>query len=109
MELFAKLGCKTSYVEKDSRFAMIKQKGKDMIVQLIETDQKPENTEIKKKSHIAFLSDNPKQTIHYIKKWVKAKGVKFKDGAWSDKEFYFDCPDVFADFVIEIMDTRIVE
>jgi len=44
-----------------------------------------------------------------IKKWVEGKGKSFKNGAWSAREFYFDCPDVFIDFVVEIMHKSVVE
>jgi hypothetical protein len=30
-------------------------------------------------------------------------------GGWSEKELWFDLPDVFTNFVIEIMHTSIVE
>ena len=88
---------------------MIEQEGKDMIVQFIQTDQKPQCTEVKRDSHIAFLSDNPKESIANLQEWISSKGIKFEDGSWSDKEFYFDCPEIFVDFVIEIMHTSIVE
>lgn len=80
-----------------------------MIVQFIETDQKPQSTEVKKNSHIAFLSDNPQGTISNLKKEIESKGIKFQQGSWSDKELYFDCPEIFIDFVIEIMHPSIVE
>jgi hypothetical protein len=109
MELFAQLNCKKSYWEKGARWAMVEQEGKNMIIQFIETDQKPQKTEMKKNSHIAFLSDNPQETIANLKTEIESKGVKFKQGSWSDKEFYFDCPEIFIDFVIEIMHTSIVK
>lgn len=109
MELFAKLDCKESYWEKGARWAMVEQEGKNVIMQFIETDQKPQSTEAKKNSHIAFLSDNPEEAISTIKTWIESKGVKFQSGAWSNKEFYFDCPEIFVDFVIEIMHTSVVE
>ena len=80
-----------------------------MVVQFIETDQKPQDIDVKKNSHIAFLSDDPQKDIAELKTRVEGRGVQFKNGAWSDREFYFDCPDVFIDFVVEIMHASIVE
>jgi hypothetical protein len=44
-----------------------------------------------------------------MKIWVESKGKQFESGSWSDREFYFDCPEVFVDFVVEIMHTSIIE
>lgn len=109
MDLFIQLQCKESYWDKGARWAMIEQAGKNMIVQFIETDQKPQDTNTKRNSHIAFISDNPTAEIEKIKNWVEGQGKQFIDGSWSDKEFYFDCPEVFVDFVIEIMHTSILD
>lgn len=108
MELFIQLDCRKWYWEDGARWAMIEQEGKSMIVQFIETDQKPQATEEKRNSHIAFLSDDPKKDIAEMRAWIESKGFKCNDGAWSDREFYFDCPDVFVDFVVEIMHTSVV-
>ena len=64
IELFEQMGFYVSYREKDARWAMIKQKSVD--IQLIETDDKPLQTEVKTNSHIAFLSDNPEKEIERI-------------------------------------------
>ena len=109
IDLFKQLGCQESYWESGARWAMIEQKGKDSIIQFIETNQVPQETENKRNSHIAFLSDDPHKDIAEIKKWIYGKNIKIIVGKWSDKELYFDCPGVFIDFVIEIMHTSIVE
>lgn len=109
MALFEELGCKKSYWEEGATWAMIEQEGKDIDIQFIETDQEPQKMEVKRNSHIAFLSDNPKEDLKKVEEWVKGQGHQFSSGAWSDKELYFDCPKVFIDFVIEIMDRSIIE
>ena len=108
MELFTKLGCKESRA-RGARWRMIKQEGKDTIIQFHEIDQEPQDTEVKRNSHIGFLSDDPEKSVAYLKKWIEDKGIKTEDGSWSDKELYFDCPEVFVDFVVEIMHTSIVD
>ena len=106
IELFEQMGFYVSYREKDARCAMVKQNSVD--IQLIETDDKPLQTEVKINSHIAFISDNPEKEIERLKKWIESKDKKFVQGKWSDKEFWFDLPEIFVDFVIEVMNTSIL-
>lgn len=109
MELFKQLDCKESYWEEGARWAMIEQSGKSMIIQFIETKQNPQEINIKRNSHVAFLSENPEKDIERIGSWIKTQGFKFESGSWSDKEHYFDCPEVFIDFVIEVMHKSVAD
>lgn len=108
IELFEKMGCELSYRKGEERWCLMKQ-GKN-IIQIIETNYQS-NVEIDQKTdtHIGFLSDDPVGDIEEIKKLFKSKNINFRQGRWSDKELWFDLPDVFANFVIEIMHTSIVE
>ena len=103
LELLEKLGCTLAYREKDARWCMIQQKPIPINIQMIEIKDQPITIEKKTNAHIAFLSDAPKEDIEEIKQWSENKGVKFRQGGWSDKELWFDLPDVFINFVIEIM------
>ncbi len=109
LELLEKLGCTLSYREKNARWCMIKQKPIHLSIQIIET--KDQSIPIKKKinTHIAFLSKTPKEDIEEIKQWSEDKDIKFRQGGWSDKELWFDFPDLFVNFVIEIMHTSLIE
>jgi len=109
LELLKKLGCTLTYRKKNARWCMIKQKPIPIDIQIIETKDQPISIENKTNSHIAFLSYTPKEDIKTIKKWSKDKNIKFRQGGWSDKELWFDLPDLFINFVIEIMHTSIVE
>lgn len=109
IELLDKLGCTLDYREKNARWCMIQQKPNPIDIQIIETNDKIIPFEIKTNTHISFLSDTPKEDIDEIKKWAKTKGVAFKHGGWSDKELWFDFPELFVNFVIEIMHTSVVE
>ena len=109
MELFYELGCRESYWEDGARWAMIEQKGYDSVIQFIETNQTPQTTEEKRNSHIAFLSNDPEKDVTLIRKWIRKQNIEINVGKWSDKELYFDCPEIFIDFVIEIMHNSIVE
>ncbi len=107
MDLFKQMGCQKSHWETGARWAMIE--GNDSIIQFIETDQMPQKTDEKRNSHLAFLSQNPLKDIHKIQQWLDEKNIKTVTGQWSDKELYLDCPDLFVDFVIEIMHMSVVE
>ena len=109
MDLFYQLDCSESYWENSARWAMIEQKGHDTIIQFIETDQLPMVTKEKRNSHMAFLSNDPQRDISKIEEWISKQNKKVIVGNWSDKELYFDCPEIFIDFVIEIMHQSIVE
>ena len=111
IELFKQLGCIISYRKKGARWCIVeqkqKQKQKPIGIQLIETKDKAISTKIKVSTHIAFLSNSPEDDIKKIKKWVESKNKKFVYGTWSNKEHWFDVPEVFTNFVIEIMHTSI--
>jgi len=109
LDLFLQLDCKLFYRQDGARWAIIEPKDKDIKIQIIESDLKPLSTENKKNSHIGFISNNPQKEIQRIKKWTEKRNKKFVIGAWSDRELYFDCPDIFVDFVIEIMHRSILK
>ena len=104
LELFKKFDCTVSYREKDAHWCLIKQELIPINIQIIETKDKPIATINKKiNTHIAFLSDFVKDDIKEIKQWSEDKNIKFKQGKWSEKEQWFDLPDIFVNFVVEIM------
>lgn len=109
MELFEKLGCKLAYRQRNARWCMLKQKTIPIDIQLIETDHQPVDITKKINTHIAFLSGYWLEVIEKIKKWSLDKNIEFRQGGWSDKELWFDLPDVFINFVVEIMHISIVE
>jgi len=109
LELLEKLGCTLTYRKGSERWCIMQQKPIPIGIQLIETKDKPIPTEKKINTHIAFLSDTPKEDIEEIKKWCEEKDIEFKQGGWSDKELWFDLPDVFVNFVVEIMHTSVVD
>jgi len=79
-------------------------------IQIVEVDDKPiDDLDLKRKVHIAFLSDDPQALIEKVEVWAKDKGIQFRQGGWSEKERYFDLPDIFVNFVVEVMHTSIEE
>lgn len=109
LSVFEILGCELRYRKGEERWCMVGQRTVSTSIQIIEIDD--ESIDIKKKfnTHIGFLSDDQKDDIEKIKKWAEGQNLKFIQGGWSDKELWFDLPDLFINFVIEIMHTSVVE
>lgn len=111
LEMYEKLNCKVIYKpETKIPWALVGQEQLKFAIQVLESESKPiEDLEIKKQAHVGFISDNPRELLNEIKNWADSKNIKFREGGWSEKEFYFDLPDVFINFVVEVMHTSIVE
>ena len=110
--MYEKLGCKVVYSQAESKipWALVGQNQLDFAIQVLEDSGKPiEDLETKRKIHVAFLSSAPRRLLNEIKNWAEAKGIKYREGSWSEKEFYFDLPNIFINFVVEVMHTSIVE
>lgn len=109
IKIFEHLWCSISYRPPNTNtWAMVKYPDIDTRIQLIETDSIVEETEKKRNSHIAFISKDPKKELERIKRIIESIWLKYTQWGRSDKEFYFDCPDIFIDFVIEIMNTSVL-
>ena len=109
IKVFEHLWCPVSYRPSHSNTrAMVKYPGIDMRIQLIETDLLAEETEKKRNSHIAFISEDPEQELERMKEIIESMWLRYIQWSRSEKEFYFDCPDIFIDFVIEIMNTSVL-
>ncbi len=109
IEVFKKLGCVISYQEKGTTWCMLEQKSIPVDIQIIEFESPELSEKIKISTHICFLSDNPQADLEKIKRWAEEKNVKFKQGEWSKEMLWFDLPDVFGNFVIEIMNTSVIK
>jgi hypothetical protein len=110
IEMYQLLNFKVVYIPPNKDWIMVGQDQLRFAIQITQVDDAPiSNIEVKKRTHIAFLSDNPQETINIIGNWAKGKNIKFRQGGWSDKERYFDLPDIFVNFVVEVMHTSIEE
>lgn len=88
---------------------MIEQKPTPIDIQIIEKDCKPIDIDSKINTHIAFISNKPKNDIERVKSWAKENNIEFRAGAWTDNEFWFDLPQIFQNFVVEIMDKSVID
>jgi hypothetical protein len=109
IEIFGLLGCRITFRDGDARWAMIGQDGVSFDIQLIEMDEAPIQSTTRISSHIAFISHNPKEIIDKIEKWASKSDVKFVRGSWNEQMLWFDLPELFVDFVVEVMNRSVVE
>ncbi len=108
VEFFEKLGCEVSYQEDGARWCLMRQKDIPVRIQIIETDDEIVTIDKKINTHICFLSDNPKKVIGEIEIWAQNNNLSFEVGKWSDEMIWFDLSDMFVNFVIEIMDVKVI-
>lgn len=103
IEMFELLGCKVTYRQDGARWAIVGQDAVTFGIQLIEVDEVSGQDKSRTSSHIAFISDAPAGHIEKIERWASEKNIRFEKGSWSDRELWFDLPDLFVDFVVEVM------
>lgn len=109
VEVFELLGCKVTFREGNARWVMIGQDGLSFDIQLVEVDETPIHTKSRVSSHVAFISNYPEEQIAKVEEWAQKKNIKFEKGGWNEKEQWFDLPELFVDFVVEIMHVSVVE
>lgn len=110
VEMYKLLKFKVVYTPQAKDWIMVGQDELHFAIQITQVDDEPvKDIDAKRKTHIAFLSDNPKAVIDTIEDWANKKGLEFRQGGWSAIERYFDLPDIFVNFVVEVMHTSIVE
>jgi hypothetical protein len=107
-DFFSTLGMKVGYREPGMRWCMFVHPSKELDIQIVETKMSPIPPDSKISSHIAFLSDDPVAEIDRLTTYAKSKNLEFRTGGWNDDERWFDLPQIFTNFVIEIMHTRVL-
>ena len=111
MEMYKHLGCEVVYRPAgDMKWAMVGQGQLRFAIQIVEYSDAPiQDIEIKRRTHVAFISDDPQGLLNAIKQWAGSKNIQFREGGWSETERYFDLPGIFINFVIEVMHSSIEE
>ena len=109
LEVFGLLGCKMMFRPDGARWAMIGQDGIPFDIQLVEVAETPIRSDTRVSSHIAFISESPLTQVARVEKWAYERNVQFEKGSWNKNELWFDLPNLFVDFVIEIMHVGVTE
>jgi hypothetical protein len=110
VDMYKLLGLDVVYAPDSADWVMVAQKELDFAIQITQVSDEPiSDIEIKRRTHIAFLSDDPQAVVNKVKIWAESKDITFREGGWSDIERYFDLPDIFSNFVIEVMHSSIEE
>ena len=110
LEMYKIFDCEVVYRPDNPpyQWAMVGQKQLHFVIQIVEVDEKPiAELDTKIKAHIAFITDNPREIIGKVENWAKSKNINFREGGWNEKERYFDLPDLFVNFVVEVLHTSI--
>jgi hypothetical protein len=55
-------------------------------------------------THIGLTNKNPKAYMQEVDKFAKEYDLVFQVGKWSNKELYFNLPEIFGNFVVEVME-----
>src|SRR4051812_32974162 len=85
VEMYKLLGFDVVYTPPSSKYPwiMVGQSQLRFAIQISEVDDEPiENLDDKRKTHIAFISDNPKEIIERVGNWSKERGLAFREGGW---------------------------
>jgi hypothetical protein len=100
------LGAKLIWEGKDQGREITMQFSNKFNIQFSEIKEKPVSSDNKKETHLAFSSSNPKKDLTKIQKWFTKNHINTEIGKWSEKELWIDCPSIFINFVIEVLDTN---
>lgn len=104
------MGCVVTHnaTENGLDWCLVEQLPSPTKLQLIEIAVAPISDLNKKiNCHIAFTAKNPAKEMAELTAWAKDSQLKFISGQWSEKEMWFDLPEIFVNFVIEIIATSV--
>lgn len=109
VEMYALLGFDVVYDPGGKAgWIMVGQKQLRFAIQIAEVPNAPiADIDTKRQTHVAFISDDPQAVVKKVQQWAESKGFKFRQGQWSPIEIFFDLPDIFINFVVEVMHTSI--
>lgn len=88
---------------------MVDQEGLNFDIQLIEVEGEQIEGETRRDSQISFVSEDPAEHIEKVRVWAEEEGLTFIQKSWNEREHYFDLPDLFVDWVVEVMHVSVVE
>src|SRR4051812_12965722 len=88
VELYELLGFDVVFTpDQDSSWIMVGQKQLRFAIQITEVADTPiSDINIKKRTHVAFISENPQFVLDKVEAWTQRKNLTFRQGGWSDTE-----------------------
>jgi hypothetical protein len=89
-------------LRRTERSIWLRQRGTNVDLQFSRSETQHRD-EDKRRSQVSFLSERPREDLEGLVGWLGERGVEAMVGAYSEREFYLDAPDVLVDFVIEAM------
>ena len=98
------LGAKLIWAGQDQGREIAMQFDNNFCIQFSEINENETLSNNKQETHLAFSSDDPKSELLKMKNWFEENDIEAKTGQWSENELWIDCPSVFINFVIEILD-----
>lgn len=57
-------------------------------------------------NHYGFISDDPDADIATVTEWCEARNFELNTGLFMPRMFWIDVPQLFLDFVLEVMDAE---
>lgn len=87
------------------RMSILRQPGTNVDVQL--TGMMPVEPQGRKTmSQLGFVSDDARADIESVRRWCDERGLRTVVGEFGPGFLWIDLPDVFMDFILEVMDRK---
>lgn len=87
------------------RMSVLRQPTTNVDVQLTGVDAGG-SQDAKLLNQIGFVSDDATTEVGTVEQWCQARGLEVATGAYGPGFLWIDVPDVFMDFVLEVMDRK---
>ena len=87
------------------RMSVLRQPTTNVDVQLTAVDA-GDSQDAKLLNQIGFVSDDATTELETVRQWCEARGLDVATGHYGPGFFWIDVPEVFMDFVLEVMDRQ---
>lgn len=86
------------------RMSVLRQPTTNVDVQFTAVDAGAQDAKLL--NQIGFVSDDAATEVETVEQWCRARGLEVTTGAYGPGFLWIDVPDVFMDFVLEVMDRK---
>ena len=87
------------------RMAVLRQPTTNVDVQLTGVDAGPAQ-DVKQLNQLGFVSDDAASDLATVVEWCQARDLQVVTGEYGPGFLWVDAPDIFSDFVLEIMERK---